>query len=63
VTDQARHLPPVPLLVFAGVDLVLALALFLVSGFTIGFVVIAAIGVALAAAGWIGLRNLPEPDE
>jgi hypothetical protein len=63
VSDGARRLPVIPLLVFAGIDLVLALALFLVSGFTVGFVLIALIGVGLAAAGWIGLRSLPVPEE
>ena len=63
MTQPGRHLPVIPLLIFAGIDLVLALALFLVSGFSVGFVLVAAIGIGLAAAGWIGLRSLPAPDE
>jgi hypothetical protein len=57
-----RQLPVVPLFVFAAIDLVLALAMLLVGGFSVGFLLVAAIGVGLAVAGWIGLNRLPRPD-
>ena len=62
-TPPGRKPPPViPLLVFAAIDLLLALALLLVGGFTLSFFVVGAIGIVLALLGWIGLRSLPEPD-
>lgn len=54
-----RSLPPIPLLVFAAIDIVLALLLLLGGGFSAQFWVVLAIGLALAVAGWIGLRNTP----
>jgi hypothetical protein len=62
VKGAAHPLPAIPLLVFAGIDLLLALMLLLVSGFSAGFFLVAAIGVALALAGWVGLRSLPRRD-
>jgi hypothetical protein len=59
-TPTRKPLPVIPLFVFAGIDLLLALALLLVGGFTLSFLVIALIGIALALIGWVGLRSLPE---
>jgi uncharacterized membrane protein YedE/YeeE len=62
-TPPARKpLPVIPLFVFAAIDLLLALALLLVGGFTISFLVVGLIGVVLALLGWIGLRGAPEPE-
>ena len=41
-------LPAIPLLIFAAIDLVLALLLLVAGGFSIQFLVIVAIGLALA---------------
>jgi uncharacterized membrane protein YedE/YeeE len=57
-----KPLPVIPLFVFAAIDLLLALALLLVGGFTISFLVVGAIGVVLALLGWVGLRSMPEPE-
>jgi hypothetical protein len=57
---ERKPLPVIPLLVFAAIDLLLALALLLVGGFSLSFFAVAVIGVALALLGWIGLRNAPE---
>lgn len=54
-----RSLPPIPLLVFAAIDIVLALLLLLAGGFSIEFWLVLLIGLALAVAGWIGLRSGP----
>jgi hypothetical protein len=53
VSDSARQapLPAIPLLVFAAIDIVLALLLLLAGGFSIQFAVIGLIGLALAAVG------------
>ena len=48
---------PLPLLLFAAVDLMLAFFLLVDGGFTIHFVVVAAIGVGLAVLGWMALRR------
>ncbi|MHB1242786.1 MAG: hypothetical protein ACYC1P_05230 [Gaiellaceae bacterium] len=56
-------LPAIPLFLFAAVDLVLAFVLLMAGGFTLQFVVVAAIGIMLAAAGWFGLRWRPASDE
>jgi hypothetical protein len=55
-----KPLPVIPLFVFAAIDLLLALALLLVGGFTLSFLVVGAIGIVLALLGWSGLRSLPE---
>ena len=60
---ERKPLPVIPLFVFAGIDLLLALMLLLVGGFTLSFFVVAAIGAGLALAGWIGLRTVPERDD
>ena len=54
-------LPVIPLFLFAAVDLVLAFVLLIDGGFTLHFALVAAIGIALAAAGWFGLRWRPVP--
>ena len=51
--------PVVPLLVFAAIDLALALFLLLDGGFTLHFWLIALIGVALAIAGLLAGRRRP----
>ena len=63
MTPHQRKPPPViPLFVFAAVDLVLALMLLLVGGFSLAFLLVAAIGIGLAIWGWLGLRSLPARD-
>jgi hypothetical protein len=54
VSDSARHGPPpaIPLLVFAAIDIVLALLLLVAGGFSIQFLVVGAIGLALAGIGF-----------
>jgi hypothetical protein len=49
--------PPIPLLIFAAIDIVLALFLLLADGFSAGFFIIAAIGVLLAALGLRSVRS------
>ncbi len=44
-------LPAIPLLIFAGIDLVLALLLLVAGGFSVQFLAVAAIGLALAGIG------------
>jgi hypothetical protein len=44
-------LPAIPLLLFAAIDLVLALLLLVAGGFSLEFLVVAAIGLALAGVG------------
>jgi hypothetical protein len=53
VTDSARQapLPAIPLLIFAAIDLVLALLLLVAGGFSIQFLVVGAIGLALGGIG------------
>jgi hypothetical protein len=58
-----KPLPVIPLFVFAGIDLLLALLLLLVGGFSLSFFVVALIGAGLALVGWIGLRTVPERDD
>jgi hypothetical protein len=64
--DERRAPPPsIPLLLFAAVDLVLALLLLLGSGFSVPFLVAAVIGTVLAVLGLRGVRQLaqdPGPD-
>ena len=51
---QAR-LPGIPLVLFAAIELMLALLLLVTGGFSIEFLVFAAIGLALAAVGMWGV--------
>ncbi len=53
MSDSARQapLPAIPLLIFAAIDLVLALLLLAAGGFSIQFLAVAAIGLALAGVG------------
>ncbi|MBA2462605.1 MAG: hypothetical protein H0V45_12700 [Actinobacteria bacterium] len=52
---QRRRLSAVPLLLFAAVDLVLALVLLMSDGLSGAFFAIAAIGTFLAAIGFVRL--------
>jgi hypothetical protein len=58
-----KPLPVIPLFLFAGIDLLLAILLLLVGGFSISFFVVAAIGAGLALLGWVGLRTVPQRDD
>jgi hypothetical protein len=54
MAEPQRHGPPlpaIPLLIFAALDIALALLLLAAEGFSAGFVVVAAIGLGLAGAG------------
>jgi hypothetical protein len=53
VSNSTREapLPAIPLLIFAAIDLVLALLLLASGGFSIQFVVVGAIGLGLAGVG------------
>ncbi len=53
----AKRVPTIPLLLFAAIDLVLALLLLIDSGFSLEFLLIAAIGVVLAVFGLRGVRG------
>jgi hypothetical protein len=54
-------LSPLPLLIFAAIDLLLAFFMLVDGGFTIQFVLIAMIGIGLAVLGLLGLRRgVPE---
>ena len=57
--DQRQRLSAVPLLIFAAIDLVLALFLLLGSGLSVEFLLIAAIGSVLAAIGFVKLYRKP----
>ena len=59
-TGFLSGIPPIPLLIFAAVDLLLAFFLLVDGGFTIAFGVIAVIGVGLAVLGLMGLRQAVE---
>ncbi len=48
----AKRAPVIPLLIFAAVDLGLALILLIGEGFSVEFLLVAAIGLVLA---WLGL--------
>jgi hypothetical protein len=48
---QGPPLPAIPLLIFAAIDIALALMLLAAEGFSAGFVVVVAIGLGLAGAG------------
>ena len=56
----AKRAPTIPLLIFAAIDLGLALFLLVDSGFSSSFVLIAAIGIGLAVLGLRGVRGPPE---
>ncbi|HUP33452.1 MAG TPA: hypothetical protein VM184_10500 [Gaiellaceae bacterium] len=65
-SEQGKPKPPlpvIPLFLFAAVDLVLAFVLLMAGGFTLHFVLVAAIGIMLAAAGWFGLRMRPASED
>jgi hypothetical protein len=53
VSEPVRNtpLPAIPLLLFAAIDIVLALVLLVAGGFSAQFLVVAAIGLALAGVG------------
>ena len=53
----AKRVPSIPLLLFAAVDLGLAFFLLVVDGFSVGFLLIAAIGIVLALLGLRGVGN------
>ena len=59
---ERRPAPAIPLLLFAAIDLALALFLLVDGGFTLAFAVVFVIGLALAALGYLALRKnaLPE---
>ena len=59
MTPERRPIPVIPVLVFAAIDLLLAAFLLVDGGITLPFVLIALIGVGLAALGWVGLRRMP----
>jgi hypothetical protein len=61
--SDRKPLPVIPLFVFAGIDLLLAIMLLLVGGFSVSFFVVALIGAGLALAGWIGLRTVPPRED
>ena len=56
---RQRRLSAVPLLLLAAIDLVLAFALLLGSGFSGAFFAIFAIGTALAGIGFFRLYRVP----
>jgi hypothetical protein len=58
--DQRQRLSAVPLLIFAAIDLVLALFLLVGSGFSVAFFLIFAIGSVLAAIGFVKLYRKPQ---
>jgi len=62
VTEPAaKRAPVIPLLIFAAVDLGLALILLIGDGFSVEFLLVAAIGLALAGIGLRGVsRRAPE---
>ena len=55
-------IPPIPLLVFAAIDLAVAFLLLVNSGFTWAFALVAGVGIALAVLGLWGLSNGPAAD-
>ncbi len=54
-----QRMSALPLLLFAGIDLVIALLLLFGSGLTFGFWAIFAIGIVLAAIGLFRLYRTP----
>jgi len=58
VTEPAaKRAPVIPLLIFAAVDLGLALILLIGDGFSVEFLLVAAIGLALAGLGLRGFNR------
>jgi len=58
VTERnAKRAPVIPLLIFAAVDLGLALILLIGDGFSVEFLLVAAIGLALAGLGLRGFNR------
>jgi hypothetical protein len=55
-------IPPIPLLIFAAIDLFVAFLMLVNNGFTWGFALIAGVGVALAALGLWGVYHGPAAD-
>jgi hypothetical protein len=55
--------PAIPLLLFAAVDLFAAFFLLLDGGFTVHFVLIALVGLLLAAMGLVAVYRRPRPVE
>jgi hypothetical protein len=58
MSDDARPGPPlpaIPLLIFAAIDLAMALVLLASGGFSLGFLVVVAIGLGLAGVGLWGV--------
>ena len=53
----AKRVPAIPLLIFAAIDLVLALLLLVDSGFSLEFLLIAAIGDRARRVGLRGVRG------
>lgn len=62
-TPAKPPLPAIPLLVFAAIDLILAFLLLLAGGFTLSFLVVALIGLGLAAVGLVAVYRQPRPAE
>ena len=58
-TSIASGCPHCRILLFAGIDLVIALVLLLGNGFTVGFWAILAIGIVLAVLGLLRLYSKP----
>ena len=54
-----QRVSALPILLFAGIDLVIALVLLLGNGFTVGFWAILAIGIVLAVLGFLRLYSKP----
>jgi hypothetical protein len=63
--ERAHHVPVIPLLVFAAVDIALALVILIDGGFSIQFWLVAAIGLGLAffALRALLLRRMMGPNE
>jgi len=57
----AKGAPAIPLLIFAAIDLGVAFFLLVDGGFTVHFLLVAAIGLGLAGLGLFGVyRRAPE---
>lgn len=54
--------PAIPLLVFAAIDLVLALLLLVAGGFTLQFGAVFVIGLGLTVLGFLALRKNARPE-
>ena len=55
-------IPPIPLLLFAAIDLAVAFLLLVNSGFTWAFALAAGVGIGLAVLGLWGLYHGPTAD-